>query len=572
MAGGIQRPMRISPPILFLAASALAVLPVSAFADSVVTTNGVVATDFSLGGGSRTIGGGLIRLQLSNPTPFPEEIQLKYPNPPGYGDIACVSATARVPAGSTSLVELPIPVGDISGWLSLTDSSGQSVDLSPQNAACHSWSGDRGVYATPSVRFHAIQERLRDKSGPLATFASSSKFTTVLSTEGASPWAEDFRAYTRYSGCMLSADEFAELSPAVRTALLDYAAAGGLLCLFGTDTPPPCPFRGGQPVLDPPPRLDVPSTNQLKYVLLGRGTLVVLPVASAEQLSDESLETLVILLDRTGKHIGSGQDKPDSCPSWVIPVPPVHFAGVFLVLVLFSVLAGPVLIVVLARRNRRIHILWLLPAISTGFSLLLIAVFLLTNGIRPTLLNEANVLLDQGAGRAVVSGHTAILAPLSLRRGLVFDRGALLRPRDQNRSSASARHTIEIGDAQVVGPAWIRPGIVSEFDTLSVVRTHQRIEFDRDETGAPVARNLLGGTVSRLFYWDAQGVYYILTTPLEPGATARLVPESASAGKPKANCYRADLDDSSPFVADPLQGGRARRIEQTHVRGILDTP
>ena len=570
MAGGIQRPMRISPPILFLAASALAVLPVSASADSVVTTNGVVATDFSLGGGSRTIGGGLIRLQLSNPTPFPEEIRLKYPEPPGYSDIAYVSATARVPAGSTSFVELPIPVGDISGWLSLTDSSGKSVELSPQDAACHSWSGDRGVYATPSVRFHAIQERLKAKGGPIASMTSSA-FPTVLSTEGASPWAEDFRAYTRYAGCMLSADEFAELSPAVRTALLDYAAAGGLLCLFGTDTPPPCPFRGGHPALDPPPWLE-PPTNQLKYVLLGRGTLVILSVSSAEELADESLKVLITLLDRTEKHIGSGKQKPESCPSWMIPVPPVHFAGVFLVLVLFSVLAGPVLVVVLARRNRRIHILWLLPAISAGFSLLLIAVFLLTNGIRPTLLNEANVLLDQGAGRAVVSGHTAILAPLSLRKGLVFDRGALLRPRDQNHSSASARHSIEIGDAQVVGPGWVRPGIVTEFDTLFVVRTHQRIEFDRDETGTPVARNLLGGTIDKLFYWDAQGVYYTLTAPLEPGATARLVLERASAGKPKANCYRADLGASAPFVADPLQGGRARRIEQTHVFGILDTP
>ncbi len=570
MAGGIQRPMRIFPPILSLAISALAALPGAASADSVVTSNGVVVTDFSLGGGSRTIGGGFLRLQLSNPTPFPEEIRLKYPEPPGYGDIAWVSTTARVPAGSTSLVELPVPVGDISGWLSVTDSSGKSVELSPQDAACHSWSGDRGIYATPAVRFHAIQERLKAKGGPIASMTSSS-FPTVLSTEGASPWAEDFRAYTRYAGCMLSADEFAELAPAVRTALLDYAAAGGLLCLFGTDTPPPCPFRGGHPVLDPPSWLE-PPTNQLKYVLLGRGTLVVLSVSSAEELADESLAVLVRLLDRTEEHIGSGKHKPESCPDWVIPVPPVHFAGVFLVLILFSVLAGPVLVVVLARRNRRIHILWLLPAISAAFSLILIAVFLMTNGIRPTLLNEANVLLDQGAGRAVVSGHTAILAPLSLRKGLVFDRGALLRPRDQNRSSANAHHSIEIGDAQVVGSSWVRPGIVTEFDTLSVVRTHQRIEFDRDETGAPIARNLLGGTVSVLFYWDAQGVYYTLTTPLEPGATARLVPESASAGKPKANCYRADLDDSSPFVADPLQGGSARRTEQTHVFGILDTP
>lgn len=553
----------------------LLLLPLCAYATSVVV-DGVSVIDCTLGAYEWNRGGTLIRVNLHNRTSSPKTLRFAHPNQAySWGDYGRITYTATVPANGDSLVEIPHLVGNISGndnLLGITDSSGHSVELHISGGDYQNWNHATDLYATPSAKPAVLKEVVPAKSGG---YSISTDVRYDLSSAFADPWPSDFRAYMRYSACLLTADEFADLPDPARAALADYAAAGGLLCVFGADAPPDLPLAhtGTGTVQD-----------GIRIVPVGYGSVAAIPAASAEDLYSSARTNLLSLANLTDKRLveNAKNDLPFHDP--LVEHSPSVLA-VFLLLVAFAVLAGPVLLRRLAKRNQRIRILWMLPALSLAICLLLVVVMLVANGITPEVSRSAIVLLDQAAGRAAITGRITILAPHALVSGPSIERDAILDVTGKREGSASSRNIV-LGPALQLSRGWLRPGIPCVLHTRAVRPTHLRLDVTEPADGsAPTIRNLLGAPVKRLFLWDTSGALHS-GPALAPGDSRTLtantskIPDDlfndlnktvfcqAGPSHPRRRFYVAELDGpESPFLADPLDGRRARHTARTLVLG-----
>src|SRR5690606_38357039 len=102
--------------------------------------------------------------------------------------------------------------------------------------------------------------------------------------------------------------------------------------------------------------------------------------------------------------------------------------GIFFMLLAFAVLIGPLLMIWLARRNRRIWLLWMVPAAYGLACLLLLAYALIEGGVTPTRRSAALVLLDQPRHSGVAFGLIGLYAPLTPSGGLHFDPQSAVQP------------------------------------------------------------------------------------------------------------------------------------------------
>ena len=84
---------------------------------------------------------------------------------------------------------------------------------------------------------------------------------------------------------------------------------------------------------------------------------------------------------------------------------------IVLLLLVFCILAGPVLAVFLARKNARIHILWAFPALAVVFTAALAVVVIATGGLKTKLWRNAYTIIDEKAGFAVTVQNDTIVSP-----------------------------------------------------------------------------------------------------------------------------------------------------------------
>ena len=559
-------PFAFLVPLLAFAAPRLFAVPTT-----FVTTNGIVVTDFSIGENSWEHGGHVIRLQLQNPTPFERHLKFRYPNQTGgwsatYGGI---EAESTVLPGARSVAEIPLPLANpgYGSDVDIDDGSGFVVPFHLSAANYSGWNPDPSIYATPATHPQTLHEFTADKS------YHGDKISYSLSTAHADPWPADFRAYRRFSSCWLTADEFAELPSASRQALLDYAAAGGVLCLFSIEQFPAAPFREGTCV----------SSNGVASVSIGRGQGVAIAAPDAACLNPALLPVLAKTVEE-----GMHRQTPSAVTSLPYALKPpvirVHVVGVMVVLLAFAIVAGPVLVFRLARRDRRLAILWQLPALSGAFSLLLVLVFLVTNGVTPFLQCDAFTHLDQRAGRAFTTSAVTLSAPFAPPRGLEFPRDAqiVLDPGDDDGSMRG--RLIQYGDRQRLGRRWSRPGIPTTIYALRVAPDPRRLVVAEGPDGSLRVRNLLGAPVARLLLWDDEGnplhcggipvgeevtlrdgPIPSVAFPASPSAPKQL--ETLSPFRRPSRNYAAEIEDGCPFVEDPLPGVRADRISHAYVFG-----
>ena len=115
----------------------------------------------------------------------------------------------------------------------------------------------------------------------------------------------------------------------------------------------------------------------------------------------------------------------------------VPFGAIVLVLLVFSIVAGPVTIVWLAKRGRRIELLWVFPAVSVVFSVAVALTIVFANGfsVKVTEFEEREDRPE--FGRQVVVRNTVYVAPFPMT--------------DPIRCPAKALVTVDSGDDKSAG-------------------------------------------------------------------------------------------------------------------------
>lgn len=437
-------------------------------------------------------------------------------------------------------------------------------------------------------------------------------------------WSGDWLAYSRYDGIAVAPED---LRPgggadAVVQALWQYAEAGGTLIVLGPgDFPmpgrrvrdmsvaelPPAPAVGGmaaggieidieeQP--QPAPRPRVVPTSIERYPV-GFGLCLVNKAPS---------------LGRWEPGVGDylGEQMSNTAQPWQTAVSLVHVNGLFPVvedfgapvrglfglIVVFGILIGPVNLALLAKSNRRIWMLWTVPAISLTFGLLVLGYMVAAEGWSGHARIAGVTHLDETTLRATTIGRAGFYSPLTPGGGLVFDDTTEVSPQGQEHSAFGNLCDLNWGDGkQHLARGWMSARVPAHFAVRkSEAQRRERVTVSR-EGGVLTMVNGLGVNIEKIVLADEAGVVY-RAGPVGPGAKATLQKTEYAAVPERAvvhlrRCYTAPdwmnyakvmpgqahemltrrsyfaVVEGTPFLERPLKGAREEE-SKSYVFGLM---
>lgn len=176
------------------------------------------------------------------------------------------------------------------------------------------------------------------------------------------------------------------------------------------------------------------------------------------------------------------------------------FGSLIIILLIFSIIAGPVTIIVLARKNERLKLLWIFPLIATIFSILTIIIILCSKGISPSLYQYAYTVVDEKAGKVITSQNDIIVAPFELRAPLRYSANAVLS--FANREFNIHKRGAEIfynGEEFILNSKWIPSLWPATFSTITVIDLNSTPELNaaKPANDLVITNNLPLGIVTK---------------------------------------------------------------------------
>ena len=209
---------------------------------------------------------------------------------------------------------------------------------------------------------------------------------------------------------------------------------------------------------------------------------------------------------------------------------------------MFVILIGPVNVFVLSRRNRRIWLLWTIPAISGVTCLLVFGYSFISEGFTPSVRLEGVTLLDQINHRATTLGRTAFYAPLTPGNGLHFSFDTEVTPFINKSSGNTAGREIVLNQDQNLASGWVTARVPAHFLLRKSETRRERIDVEFASDGTPTVVNGLGAEIRTLKLAGPDGRMwqgYNITA----GQKSKLTPEGSrltGAGESISQIYYSD--------------------------------
>jgi len=415
-------------------------------------------------------------------------------------------------------------------------------------------------------------------------------------------WSRNWLAYGKYDAIILDRTDLDRMPGGVRSALRDWALCGGCLVFAGLDSVPPS-WRG-------PGRRTVRSGTPAGRPL-GFGECRTLPTSDFTKLDKTYVDSLLRRIRLPagawyGVRVALGTPGTPG-PNRIFPVVPdttTPYGAIFLCLIVFGIVVGPVNLWYVAHRKKRIWLLWTLPAISVGTAFGILVFAFLAEGISPTTRIGARTILDQAAHRAATLGIVGYYCPLPPGDGLHLDPRTEVNPYPaQKASGEGASGPIDWTHEQHLGPGWIHARLSRHFWLRKCEPRNERIAFTRAPNGTLTALNGLGADVRALWFADDRDrVYFAKEIAAGARAVMTLKPDRRPADKGpadwrgvlqaldkwapgrsavptlpdrlRANTYIARVEGSCPFLETGMRrpGHLTARAEVAGVNVEIDKP
>ena len=326
--------------------------------------------------------------------------------------------------------------------------------------------------------------------------------------------------FTSLRAVVVGPSEWQQLNDAQKSALLTWTACGGDLFLVdGTLDSLGTLFPAGQTA----PALTVPGAARAYY--FGR---LHLPTRAA--MEDGGLDGAVASAT-------AAQDSDWALPAngargWGVvgtrgfrlPIPGVGAVparAYVSILIVFSILIGPVNYWFLRRSRRQVLLVLTTPIISAVFILLLAGYVLAGEGLGVRSRVVSFTMLDQVRKQAVTRASLSMYAAgMTPRGGLSFPRDVAIFPIGTDGLGSREHLTLDLTDAQRFTSGALRARAPANFEEIGFRPARERLELTR-ETGGVRAVNGLGATITTLLYRDGSTLFQ-LSGPLAPGGRAML--------------------------------------------------
>ena len=364
-------------------------------------------------------------------------------------------------------------------------------------------------------------------------------------------WSPNWLAYSRFDGVVITTADIQRMPATVMSALRKYVECGGSLLVSGTKSLPESLREGG-------------TDDGSGGVYLGFGRCVPFFAGTADW------GRLVRIL-RTSRSpwdaqmdISSANRKFPVIDDFKVPI-----KGLFVLIMVFAIVIGPLNIYLLSKWQKRIWLLWNVPAVSLLTVLAVFAYATLAEGWDRHRRTQGLTLLDENSHRATTIGLTAFYCPVTPGGGLQFDTDTELNPQIFSGSSyyrreGSSSRTIDWTNSQHLESGWVTARIPSHFMVRRSQQRRERLVVRAGNRGSLVIVNGLGAKIVNLTLADAGGTIWASSGEIPAGAEATLIMQSGrSAGLyPSAlrDLYRGDwtklITIRKPFVDKALAPGR----------------
>jgi len=270
--------------------------------------------------------------------------------------------------------------------------------------------------------------------------------------------------------------------------------------------------------------------------------------------------------------------------------------GLFILMIVFVIVIGPVNLFWLARRKKKIWMLWTIPLVSLLTCLAVTAFAFFSEGINAISRTESLTILDETSHRATTIGWTAFYSPFTPGSGLHFSYDTDVMPQlplEMFYRGGQGGRGIDWTNDQNLTTDWLTARVPGYFKLRKSETRRERLTLRETGDSAPSVVNGLGADIRQLWWADNTGKIYTATN-IPAGAQGSLTPINIQAAGPanflpslyrtnnwldsldsleksprvslQANCYLAVID-ASPFLKEGLRGARLRKA-RTLVYGI----
>lgn len=349
-----------------------------------------------------------------------------------------------------------------------------------------------------------------------------------VTTEG---WSENWLGYSCYDGIVLRAKEFRAMPGQVQRAVWQYVETGGTLLTVGDFDP--AKYHNAAIV-------EKENGNFTTYSVCF-GKCIVSKQEKAKDWNKTFLSHININWQQTLQPWKNLNNTPEAHTSFpVIEDLETPTQTIFVMIILFAIIVGPVSYLWLARKNRRIAMVWLVPALSLLASCAIFIYSLLSEGITPYVRMQSVTLLDQKSHRAVTLGMQGYYAPLTPSNGLKFDYSTEVTPLVEYRTVNGNGRRVNLSGSQHLSDGWIQARVPAYFRIRKSEMRRERIDFSIEGSTVRIV-NGLGTDIERLVLADQDGRIYT-GDEIVAGKEVELTPTGQSG-------FRQSLDARDLYTA-----------------------
>ncbi|HNV69926.1 MAG TPA: hypothetical protein PKO06_09525 [Candidatus Ozemobacteraceae bacterium] len=493
-------------------------VPLTAFAveygNIAVSVESPVGTEF-------THGYAEFRVSITNRSlSTAHDVKLTVPGNNYSRETLTVTRTVNVAANSTTQVSLFQPCVAY-----MNDGMAVEIDGARQSEVVRANCLNQRSYYGPFISV-LISKSFQEDDFTLEAKGTSSYNRTFNLHRAESPvaeWSANWLGYSRFDGILLTRDEFDTAPVPVRTALWRYVEAGGTLTVTGGAIDVPAEWR-------PYSRKD----GAWEVTHVGFGKCFMTGSRDAPGLISETERTILDSWNDSNypfeqrKDIESANNVFKVVEGVEIPV-----RGLFLLMIGFAVLIGPVNLVVLSNWKKRIWILWTVPLFSF---LTCIAVFLYSafaEGWNAKARFEGVTILDETQHRAVTLGWAAYYATLTPGGGAHYNVDSDLMPqwgrRGGYRSGVERAVNMDWSRDQHLVFGWVVSRVPSHFAIRKNETRRERLTVSASDHAGMTVVNGLGAPIRSLYVAREDGIVFS-GSDIPAGKEARLQPTSFTVG------------------------------------------
>jgi hypothetical protein len=466
---------------------------------------------------------------ISNSGANAHTVELMIPeNSTGYGHyIRQMRRAVTVPAGGTvtvSVFQPPLPIHGPFASVTIDGRVQQEKITIDASNHCEGYRyGNQVSYClllSRQIGYDDVNKGLERAFGAkdespsymMGTGRGFNSYSLALSERPVSEWSQNWLSYSRFNGVVMTGLEWVSLPPGVRGALLEYVRCGGSVLTVGE-------AELGE---------EVSSFGQIRderFTLnaIGFGTFLTTPSNAMDVWTASDWEALRTNWQPASQSLQSTKDVKEA-NNWfpVIDDLSIPVRGLLAIVLIFTILIGPVNLYLLSRKKRQIWLLWTVPLLSLTASVIVFGYAALAEGWKGYSRIQSLTILDEQANTATTVGIAAFYCPLTPRDGLHFEYETECTPQvDRNRYGSGSGRTVDWSEDQHFTSGWIASRVPSHFKLRKSQMRREKVLFSGLTTSSPEALNGFGTAIETLYYADADGTVY-RADAIDAGAKAAL--------------------------------------------------